>query len=303
MPAGRKQALDKTSQPRHELIYAETAAYALGFAEDTVEEQCGFLAHLSGTLGRGRLESYLEICCGPAFHAQNFANQGVRAYGIDFSADMTSYAAERALTRHIPDDSELVTIGATGMIESEPVPPLPYVLEIKTADLTDFSVSEAADLAFCPRNQFRYLLKREDIISHFVSVAKNLGRGGLYVLEMDHPAHLFTGPGEKLIEWTRNTDEGSVGVKIESGGDPFDPINQVLDQRITLRISEGEGDACRKVTDRAPVRLVSYQELQLLVQQSGVFELVASFGDLLITQPFDNSPGSRCMVPVLRCSV
>ena len=293
--------MEYTNQPRHELVYAEAAVYEVGFGGVDLQEQCGFLDYLSRNIGRKRLDSYLEICCGPGYHMQFMADRGIRSYGIDFSAEMVALVAERAAERRMPDGGGLMTIGATGEMESEPSPPPPFRLEVKNSDMTRFSLPEAVDLAFCPRSGFRYLLKQEDIISHFVTVSKNLGRGGLYVLELDHPSIIFCEPERRRREWSRKQGEMSVNVKIEEGLDPFDPIDQMIDQKITMEITEG--DAMRQVTDRAPVRMTTYQELRALVQLSGVFEWVATFGDIRITQAFDNSHGARRMIPILRCSV
>ncbi len=293
--------METSSHPRHELIYAQPRVCHVGFDFGNTEEQCGFLEYLSRNLGRGGLQSYLEVCSGPAYHMSLMAGQGVRAYGIDFSAPMITYAKELVEVQNEPENGEMVTMGDIGQMEMAPLPERQFHFEPRLANLCDFSLGEAVDLAFCPRNGLRYLLKNEDIISHLVSMAKNLGRGGLYVLEMFHPSELFSGDSSRSREWTNQRDGLTVKVKFQDGEEQFDPINQIVDQKITMLVTEDEAEW--ELTDRAPVRLLSYQELRAIVQLSGVFDWVATFGDLAITQQFDNSPGACCMVPVLRCSV
>jgi len=293
--------MELSSHPRHELVYADPRVCHVGFDQGNTKEQCGFLEYLSRNLGRGRLDSYLEICPGPAYHMRYLASLGVRSYGVDFSADLVAYAKAMTEEQGESENGKMITLGEMGQMEEVPVPGPSLVFDPMVADLCDFSLTEAVDLAFCPRYAFRYLLKNEEIISHLVSVAKNLSRNGLYVLELLHPAELFCAGASRIRSWTNQSDEMTVKVRIQDGDEPFDPINQIFDQRIMMNVTEGEKEW--ELTDRAPVRLVTHQELRTLVQLSGVFEWVATFGDLLITQPFDNSPGARCMVPVLRCCV
>jgi hypothetical protein len=47
-------------------------------------------------------------------------------------------------------------------------------------------------------------------------------------------------------------------------------------------------------------RSMTYQELRLLIMQSGVFEAVGWLGTLAVDKPFDNSKESWRMIPVLR---
>jgi len=278
------------TQPRHELIYAEPRAYDIGFCNRDFPVECGFLEYLSRNLGRGRLDSYVEVCCGPGHHLRTLASQGVRAYGIDISPEMVAYVEEHAgVSGQLPPEVPTAGPGAGGQAW------------IQLADPRDFTLPEAVDLAFCPSHHFRYLLRNEEVISHLVAVARNLGRGALYVLEMEHPRVLFEGGVYEPEAWVCERDQMKVAVTVGPGKGAIDPITQIRDLEIRLAITEPAGT--RTVRDAAPVRAFTYPELRALVKLSGVFDWVATFGDLSITQPFDNTDGARCMVPVLRCSM
>ncbi len=80
------------THPRHELLFAEPRIYDIGFAPPDIEVECGFLEYLSRNLGRGKLDAYLEVCCGPVHHLHRLAAQGVRAYGTCSSPEMVAYA-------------------------------------------------------------------------------------------------------------------------------------------------------------------------------------------------------------------
>lgn len=268
----------RTSQPRHELVFAEPRYLDIAFDHRDLEVECGFLEHLSRTLGRGSLDSFVEICAGPGYHVHCLAGRGVRGYGTTCHSTVLGYAEEKA--RQYGSGQQPARILFT--------------------DPRDFTLPEAVDLAFCPRGAFHYLLSNEDVLSHLVAVAKNVGRGGLYVIEMDHPAMLF-GQRSGQSKWEAKRDDTLVRFTIGSDQEQIDPITQLYDLEICLEIEEG--GSSRRVRDVAPVRAFTYQEMRALVRLSGVFDWVATFGDLTVAQPFDVSEGARAQVPVLRCSV
>ena len=168
-------------------------------------------------------------------------------------------------------------------------------------DPLDYSLPEAVDLAFCPRSSLRYLLEDEEVVAHLVTTAKNLGRGGLYVLELDHPAVLFGQRADPERTWEAKRE--GVRVRVQRGTDRevVDPLTHICEVEWVFDIEE-KGHA-QTIRDRAPMRFFTHRELRALVGLSGVFDWVATFGDLAVTQPFDATEGSRRMVPVLRCSI
>ncbi len=288
------------AQPRHEAIAAQPRYYDIAFGNRDLEVECGFLEYLSRNLGRGRLESFVEIFCGPGYHLHHLAAQGCSAYGIEPNAELVAYAEEKALMMAPPEYGPPEDAAPVSGRES-PREPHACQGQVLLADPRDFALPEAVDLAFCPNQAFRYLLRNEDVIAHLVAVAKNLGRGGLYVIEAEHPRVLCGRPDAPVEAWEVTRNETTVRVRMQSGHHALDPITQVRDLSIALEVQKG--DHVERFEDTAPVRAFSYQELRALVKLSGVFDWVATFGDLSITQPFDASEGARRTVPVLRCSV
>lgn len=287
------------SELRHENLTSRPLPFDIAFGDRDLEVECGFLEYLSRNLGRGRLDSYVEVCCGPGFHLHWLARRGCVAYGVDPSPELVAYAEEKARQTAAEPTGRLAGLdGMPGGASDEACERRGAIL---LADPRDFSLPEAVDLAFCPNYAFRYLLRSEDLITHLVTVAKNLGRGGLYVIEAEHPRVLTAGPLELVQTWEARRGDISVKVRVGSGQHALDPITQVRDLSIALEIREG--DQTETIEDTAPVRTYTHQELRVLVKLSGVFDWVATFGDLSITQPFDMSEGARSMVPVLRCSV
>jgi SAM-dependent methyltransferase len=287
-----RQMLDR---PHHELLHAHPRYYDLAFGYRDLNAECGFLEHLSRHLGRGVLESFLEVCCGPGYHMHQFAGRGVRSYGVDYSAEMVPYAREKA--------HRLATAaGFSGIMgaptEGRAVPPVGMVLQ---GDPRELSLPEAVDLAFMPWLKLGYLLTDEEVVDQFVTVAKNIGRGGIYVLELDHPAHLFGYPERVERQWEMSEENLHVTVQWGNGKELVDPITHTSEMEVVFDVQdEGRQETLR---DAAPMRHFTHRELRALVRLSGVFDWVATFGDLSVTQPFDLSPGARRMVPVLRCNI
>ena len=46
----------------------------------------------------------------------------------------------------------------------------------------------------CMVNSLAILTENKDLISHFDSAANVLGRGGLYIIEMDNPVNILSNP-------------------------------------------------------------------------------------------------------------
>lgn len=288
------------TQPRHENLTSRPLHFDIAFGGRDLEVECGFLEYLSRNLGRGRLESYVEICCGPGFHLHWLARRGCASYGVDPSPEMVAFAEEKARQVAAGEPAGRPA-GLAGPEDSATIQGTERRGAILLADPRDFTLPEAVDLAFCPNLAFRYLLRTEDLITHLVTVAKNLGRGGLYVIEAEHPRVLTAPPSAAVQSWEARRGDIRVGVRVGPGPHHLDPITQVRDLSIALEIEEG--GRIETIEDTAPVRVFTHQELRVLVRLSGVFDWVATFGDLSITQPFDMSEGARCMVPVLRCNV
>lgn len=284
------------ARPHHELLRAQPRYFDIAFDSRDLEAECGFLHHLSSHLGRGRFDSFLESCCGPGFHMHWLAAHGVRAYGIDVDAAMLSYAQEKAC--RLAETAGL-TANGNGWGRNGLAHP-PTAMPIVT-DPLDYSLPEAVDLAFCPRSALRYLLEDDEVIAHLVATAKNLGRGGLYVLELDHPATFLSQRPDPDRTWEAERDGVSLHGQRRTVGGAIDPLTHVSEVELVFEIEE-QGRT-QTIRDRAPMRFFTHRELRALVGLSGVFDWVATFGDLAVTQPFDASEDSRRMVPVLRCSL
>jgi hypothetical protein len=128
-------------------------------------------------------------------------------------------------------------------------------------------------------------------------VAANLNPGGLYLIQHTHPRDCSL---NDYGQFEYQGECGDVKVRVEwaTNNPQFDLVSSVAHVEITLYVSENGTE--RVIHDEANERLFSPQELQLLAELSGVFEVLGFYGDFALNQPLDHSEQSRTMLLVLR---
>jgi SAM-dependent methyltransferase len=268
-------------------FYREARAYDIAFSDRDFAEECDFLTWCLDTLGQvdpghPHANSFLELACGPARHAREYARRGWRAVGLDLSADMLDYAVDGA-TR------EGVTI--------EPV----------QADMTRFTLNQPVALAANLMESLSHLTTNQQVVDHLRAVSANLLPGGIFVIEMAHPDSIWRDSLPNL--WTsRSTDTSffqdepytEVDVLFGAADDPFDWISQQWTVSTRLDIRE-DGQPSRTIEHHYPHRWYLVQELAALIELSGAFAQTHWFGNILLPPPtLDNTAESDRMVVVLR---
>ena len=121
-----------------------------------VEDEVGAISGLSG-LESGRV---LEPMCGSGRLLRGFAAAGFETVGVDASAEMLALA-EAHYRRH----------GYNGT----------WIL----ADVRDFDLDLACDLAVCPINSLAHLQNTDDMLAHLNAMSRNLYDGASYWVQLD----------------------------------------------------------------------------------------------------------------------
>jgi len=171
-------------------IYTEYAAlYDAAFDWD-VTGQVASISALSG-LTEGRI---LEPMCGSGRLLRGFAAEGFATVGVDTSPQMLALARAH-YERH----------GYTG--------------QWLEAEVTDFDLDEACDLAVCPVNSLAHLPDERAMLAHLNAVSRNLYSTASYWIQLDlkHPHQSgdtedweFEYAGETLIsEWACTASHGN----------------------------------------------------------------------------------------------
>jgi SAM-dependent methyltransferase len=273
-------------------FYANARAYDIAFSDRDFAEECDFLEwciHEHSALSRsdsalrlGDPRSFLELACGPARHAREFARRGWRAVGLDLSADMLGYARMGASRDGVR-------------------------IETAVADMTDFELDVPVALAANLMESLSHLVTNEQVVAHLCAVARNLLPGGVFVIEMAHPDTIWRDrlPNTWVSKSTDSpyfVDEPYTEVDVLFGArdDPYDWISQQWQVTSRLTIHEA-GQSPRVVQHQHPHRWYLAQELRALIELSGAFSQAWWYGNMIVPPPpLDNSPASDRMVVVLR---
>ena len=274
-------------------IYDEPELYQLACAyRDVPAEVTALLAWCArhAALPGGRpTGSVLELAAGPAEHARELAGRGLRATVLDRSPAMCAFAAAQAK--------------ASGTD-----------LDVVEADMRDFRIDGTFDVAMTMLNSLCHMFTLDDMVRHLVAVHGHLAAGGLYIVELAHPADFFTPVPRTSSEWT--IDAGGVHANVRWGGreDRIDPLTQVTREHMTITATSEDG-TIRTVSDVVPNRFWTLTEFRAAVAlastgiaagagsesgaASGGFELVASYGDFDETTELD-APTAWRMILVLK---
>jgi SAM-dependent methyltransferase len=280
-------------------IYDEPELYELACAyRDIPAEVTALLAwcatHFSGDApdagaDGARVRSVIELAAGPAEHARELARRGLRVAALDRSPAMCAYAAAQAKAAGVDVD-------------------------VVEGDMRDFAVVYAGsapgegpvgfDAAITMLNSACHLFTLDDLVRHLIAVRASLVPGGLYIVELAHPADFFDPTPRTSSEWT--LDERGMHAEVRWGGrtDRIDPVTQITDEHMTITATAADG-TIRTVSDVVPNRFWTLTEFSAAVQLSnaatvaGQFELAATYGDFDETTTLDAASAWR-MILILR---
>jgi hypothetical protein len=216
----------------------------------------------------------LELAAGPADHALELARRGLRATALDISPAMCRWAASQAGREGLP-------------------------LEVVEADMRDFKLAGGAvDVAVTMLNSACHLFTLDDMVAHLGALAGALVPGGLYIMELAHPADYLGESGRTSSEWT--IEAGGLSADVRWGGPPdvIDPVTQVTREQVEITARYADGTT-RTVTDVVPNRFWTATEITAAIRLAGGFTVVATYGDFDDTTPVD-APEAWRLILILR---
>ncbi len=226
----------------------------------------------------GKPAAAVEMAAGPADHAIELARRGVAATAVDLSPAMCGHARWKAARAAV-------------------------ALAVVNADMIDFRLERRVDLALTMISSISHVYTVDDLVRHLATVAVNVNEGGVYVIEMPHPADILGGGGRKPAgtEWTETRDGIVVETRWGGAGDDFDPITQIQDANVEMRVRSEHGDGSVEVhRDRVRMKHWTATEFEAVVKLSGHFEIAERHGHFALDGPFDSGPESWRMIAVLR---
>jgi SAM-dependent methyltransferase len=281
-------------------IYDEPELYELACAYRDVPAEVTAIEAWCARHHTGPVRSVLELAAGPAEHARELARRGLRATALDRSPAMCEYAAARAKAEGLD-------------------------LAVVEADMRDFTITGEAgapvlfDLAVTMLNSACHLFTLDDLVRHLVAVRARLASGGLYIVELAHPADFFAAEPRTSNEWTIEAPGLHAEVRWGGRNDRIDPLTQVTREHMTITATDKDG-TIRTVSDVVPNRFWTLTEFTAAVAlanaaqpgegdgngeaasagraAAGRFELVASYGDFDQSTELD-APTAWRMILVL----
>lgn len=256
-------------------LYAHAEAYQLAFSYRSFATEVSAMWAWYRVRKSTDPTAVLELAAGPADHAIEFGRRGITAAALDISPNMLRYAEDRAAA----DGVRLETI---------------------EADMVSFSTATKYDLALLLIDSAAHILDLESFVSHLKSVATSLTPGGLYLLEMTHPAEFFGAPSATETTWQMTRDDLVADFDWSKEGD-LDPITQIYTARVTLDVRRN-GELVTSVRDTLAQRLWTAPELVAAVRLSGQFEIVAQYGAMDLQTSLHDREDAWRMVSILQKS-
>jgi SAM-dependent methyltransferase len=252
-------------------MYQRATYYDIVFKRD-VSRELDFVSDLYYQRQGRSPCSLVDLACGPGYHARAFAKRGGTAYGLDLRAEMTAFADEQARAEGVE-------------------------VNWLAADMRHFRLEEPVDLIINMFDGIDCLNSNEDLLAHFNAVAHNLTPGGLYLLDVTHPAQVgygyygnFTYSGER--------DGISVEIRWATNKPSVHACTGVAETEIEMHIDDhGQKHI---ICDCAYERIITAPEIELLCWLSNGLRVLGFYGDFDLNQPLDNSPTSRRMIGVLQ---
>jgi SAM-dependent methyltransferase len=252
--------------------YRRPELYELAFAWREYPRAVDFLIEAAQLAGRSGVSSMVELGCGPAQYAHEFAKRGITAYGVDRAPEMVRYAQRYWNDERLPG----------GIVE---------------ADMCRFRLDQPVDLACCMMATFTLLTTNREVLAHFEAVADNLNADGIYIVEMPHPRDVLEREESTKDVWEM---EGAIGkLEIDWASDAvLDPTTEV--SRGTVRFKLHTDDGHDEYAAPESSRGYSLGLMRALLELSGRFKIAGLYGDIDTAVPFDNDKKAWRMVMVLR---
>jgi SAM-dependent methyltransferase len=255
-------------------LYNRPDLYELAFSYRDVAAEVDVLERWYERRCGRHARRVLELAAGPSAHAIEFARRGAKATALDASTAMCAYAHRRAREEDV-------------------------TLDVVQADMVRFRIRRRRfDLAMVMLDSASHLLDLDAMVAHLRSVGDHLVPGGLYVMEMSHPADFLAGSPKTQDRWRLTRGGKRVDVHFTSPLRAFDPATQVWN--CTIRVKVTERGRQRVLRDRLALRRWTAAELEAAARLAGNLRLVERHGSFDVDGPFGaGDPTEWRMISVL----
>ncbi len=228
-------------------IYNQAKYYEIAFSFVDAKKQGDLFERFIKKYGKIKVESVLDIACGPALQLEEMARRGYRTIGLDSSSQMLNYLESKASQNGLK-------------------------IGIVKADMNNFQLSQKIDFAYIMMGSIVYTKNNDLFLSHLKSVADCLGSGGLYLIE-NLDINWADPKFWKKQTWTMK--QNKIKVKTTFQLIPKNLLTQVVMQTIKLEVDDNGKKL--EFVDSDEVKIVAPEEFKLLIEKNGQFEFVGFF--------------------------
>ena len=255
-------------------IYEYPEYYEIIFGRKNFKEETKFIIKLINKFSSIKAKNILDIACGTGQHIGELLKNNFKVTGLDISKRMLN-----KLDKQFKNN--------------------PNFIKSYQKDMASFNINEKFDACICMANSLEILIKNEQFISHFKSVANCLNKGGLYIIELDNPAFLFSLPcsGSKAKEYKMEFKKGKIKINTTYRRYTFDLINFVEKNELILDINDNGKKI--KINDDSPIRRLTPIDIGLFIKFNSNFELIKILGDFNLNSTI-NDKESKKMIVILR---
>ncbi|WP_158501500.1 class I SAM-dependent methyltransferase [Vitiosangium sp. GDMCC 1.1324] len=256
-------------------LYERAELYDIAFSYRDIASEVDVLTDwYRRVTGRPGPASVLELGAGPAQHARELARRGAEAWALDMSPVMSDYARAQAAAEGVR-------------------------LEVVTADMTAFELPRRFDLALLMVNSAGHLLTEALMVRHLECVARSLTPGGIYVMEVAHPADDEKHPqGEPPRHWSTRRGQTTVDIHFGRPGDPLDAQHRI--RTYTVELNANIAGRPTSFVEQLTLRAWKRQAIDEAIQRTGRFGDVRIYGDFSSDMPLDHPEAWRMIYVMQR---
>lgn len=228
-------------------VYSKPLYYEIAFDFVDIKKQVKLFESFIEKYSRIPVKRFLDIGCGPSKQLIELAEQNYQSVGLDLSNEMLKYLKVVAKDKGL----NIATV---------------------KANFVNFILSKKVDFACMLMGTISYIDSNQSFTKHLNSVALNLNKGGLYLIENV----IIDWSNSKMFKpqnWTMK--QGGITVKTTFKTTPKDTLRQTVTANLNLEVK----DKGKKISlpSSYTSKVIFPEEIKELVDNQGQFELIGWF--------------------------
>lgn len=218
-------------------IYKQPLHYEIAFGFIDPKEQVDTFEKIISKFSKVRVNSFLDIACGPSLQLREIARRGYEAIGLDLYPEMLEYLRNQARKEGLK-------------------------IETVKADMYNFRLKKKVDFAFIMMGSLD-AESNEKFLSHLDSVAASLKKGGLYFVQ------------NMSLDWKKNikqswtVERDGIVVKTTFESHFKDVLSQIYTERMMMEVNDH--GKIKTLVQEEDLKFIFPQEFKTLLKLNGKF--------------------------------